>query len=295
MAPRNRLLAVAAGVAAVALVLDLVATILLVTDTGLKTQFVFDLLAAIAIVVAFVVAGAGFRVAAATARARILTLSAALFGVYGTATLVSAAIKAGGNVSGTPWQISAAQVANAAGGGFLLLVALFLIAAFVARRSNGLFGWACVPLATHFVCVAAAYSFELSALTPITGVPGGITGGLGTIAGGDAVLVVAAVFATLAFFSAAGYERLGQRSASLREGLLGVAASVFAAGFLIAAVGTMVFAASDNGAKIVAEDWLEAFEQFGLFVAAVCGAIAFSRSGRVAEASAPAAGSVAAS
>ena len=150
----------------------------------------------------------------------------------------------------------------------------------LSSRPDGLLGWASIGLAGHFGLLAAAYSFELAWFLTF-GVPSATSWGLGTTAGGHLVATVGGVVAAVAFFVADNRRKHRELWGAEREGSLGSAAIVFAAGFGVATVGLILIAwHAGFSSRNEAEQWLQVVAELLLALAAVCGAIGFFASRR---------------
>lgn len=110
--------------------------------------------------------------------------------------------------------------------------------------------------------------------------PGRVSWGLGTTAGGYVVVAAGAVVAVVAFFGSNGRRKRGAPWQAQREGSLGIAAIVFAVGFLVVSIGMMLFASLAGSGRTGAEEWLQAVAQLLLALAAACGAVGLFRSRR---------------
>jgi hypothetical protein len=282
---RSKPLANAAGIAATAALLELVAHCLELSDslsfrlpTGYEAADALDVLGASVVVAAFSVALGGFLRSSHAARRRMLALSAGLFAVYGLSFLVSYLIRAT-EPGGPMWESTASQASGASAGALLLVAAGLLRPALLRVGANRLLGWACAVLSAHFALLAAAYGFALAAyLEPdFFRAPEGVIHGTGIAAGGRAVTAGAALVAAAAFFAADMRHRRGEPWAIRREQSLAAGALVFALGFLSTAAGTMIYASSGFGRT---QDWLQGLWELGLAVAAAEGAIGFLRAGR---------------
>jgi hypothetical protein len=291
---RNILLAGAAAVGVVSAVLQLVSTSLTFSDflsfphffTELKVAAGLDALAWAFALAAFGTALAAFLLASRRTRTTVLAVAACLFVGDGLAELAGDVTRVifGANHS-EAWKFLASQSAAAAGGASLAVAALLVALGVRTARPDGRLGWASIALAGAFALLCAAYSFELAAVLQLSFTPPGkFTGGLGTIVGGHFVTSAAAVVAGVAFFTSNGRRQRGEDWQDRREGSLGIAASVFAVGFVATSIGLMLLAASEGGGgRNVAERWLLAVGQLMLALAAVCGAVGFFLSRRDAE------------
>ena len=147
------------------------------------------------------------------------------------------------------------------------LVAVAFLPSAPGRSSETALGWAGIGLALFF-CF-----FSVSAFLALVGysdfhTAGGITAGVGVEAAGALVGAAGAVIGGLAFLT----------SDSGRDGLLAAAAVALGVGFLVVAVGDMVYASSYTtfqDGKAVAADWLEAISWLGLMFAAGYAALGF--------------------
>lgn len=288
---RNILLAGAAAIGVVAAVLQVVSTSLTFSDflsfpselTELKISAGLDVLQWAFALAAFGTALAAFLLPSRGTRTTVLAAAACLFVGVGLAEFAGDLIRVIFGASHTqPWQFLASQSAGAAAGASLAIAALLVALGVRATRPEGRLGWAAIALAGSYALLCAAYSFELAGYLqlPLT-LPRELTGGLGTIAGGHFVVAAAAVVAGIAFFTANGRRQRGEAWQAQRESSLGVAASVFAVGFLVASIGLMLLSSSEGGTgRNKAEEWLQAVGQLMLAFAAACGAVGFFLSRR---------------
>jgi hypothetical protein len=291
---RNSLLAGAAAIGVVATVLQVVASSLSFGDflkfpgfTSLKVASGLSLLGWVIVLAAFGVALAAFLLRSRGTRTTVLAVSAGLFAGSGLASLAAVLIdliQSWGSPF-EPWEFKADGVAQAAAAACLALAALLVLIGLLSARPDGLLGWGSVGLAGYFGFLAAAFSFNLAGYQRFFHpIPGEISWGLGTHAGGHLVEAVAALLAAAAFFGASARRARREPWAARREGSLEIAAIVFAVGFLFVSVGLMLLASQigDNGRQ-QAEYWLQAVGQLLLAFAAACGAVGFFRSRRDAE------------
>lgn len=283
---RNVLLATAAAVGVVAAVLQVVSTSLAFADAlsfhegaSLKVASGLDVLGWAFALAAFGVALAGFLLKSRRARKTVLAVSAGLFVGFGASMLAAALVELVETWGSPfePWEFKVEGIAIAAAGASLVIAAVLVLIGLLSARPDGLLGGGSVGLAGYFLLLAVGYSFNLAAFLSLSAfLPSEISWGLGTHAGGNLVVAAGAVVAAVAFFIANGRRQRGESWQARREGPLGIAASVFAAGFVIATVGLMVLASQITGnGRIEAEYWLQALGQLLLAVAAACGAIGF--------------------
>jgi hypothetical protein len=289
---RNTLLAAGAAVGVVAAVLRVVASSLSFADlvsfpvvpTSLKVASGFELLAWVFVVAAFGTALAGFLLRSRRTRTAVLAVSAGLFAGYGASLLADALIGLVENW-GFPeqWTFRASQCAGAAAGLSVAIAGVLVAIGLLSRRSDGLLGWGSIGLAGYFGLLAAAYSFSLAGFLTISfgAIPGEISWGLGTNAGGQLLAAAGGAVAAAAFFSSNGRCKRGEPWQAQREGSLGIAAGVITVGFLIATAGLMLLAShAVGGRRNVAVYWLQAVAELLLAGAAVCGVVGFVLSRR---------------
>jgi hypothetical protein len=291
---RSNLLAAGAGVGVIAGVLRVVATSLAFADlfsfpipvgTWLKVASGFDVLAWVFVVAAFGVALAGFLVRSRRTRATVLAVSAGLFAGCGVSLLAYALIELVQQWGyGLTWTYRASGCAEAAAGLSVAVAGVLVAIGFLSSRPDGLLGWGAIGLAGHFGLLATAYSFALAEVLTVSfgAIPGEISWGLGTHAGGQLLVAAGAVVASVAFFRSNGRRKRGEPWQARRESSLGVAAVVIAVGFLVGAVGLMLLASRVGGdGRHLAEYWLQAVAELLLAGTATCGAVGFflSRSG----------------
>jgi hypothetical protein len=281
---RNTLLAVAAGIGVAAALLQVVATSLALSElfrfpasTQFKVATGLDVLGWVFVVAAFAVALVGFLLGSR----RTLAVSAGLFIGFGLSTLAAALIKLIESWSSPfePWEFKVDGISEAASAASLAIAALFVLIGVLSARPDGLLGWGSVGLAGYAGLLATAFSFNLAGYLRFGSLPGAVSWGLGTWAGGQFVVGVAAVVAAVAFFNSSGRRKRGTPWAAKREGSLGTASIVFGVGFLITSVGLMLLASQINGAgREEAAYWLQAVGQLLLALAATCGVVGFFRS-----------------
>ena len=289
---RNTLLAVGAAVGVVAGVLRLVAASLSLddflsfpVDTWLKVASGFDVLSWVFVTVAFGTALVGFLLGSQRARTTVLAVSAGLFAGYGVSLLADALIELvqQWGFSGLPWTFRASGCAEAAAGLSVALAGALVAIGLLSSRPEGLLGWGSIGLAGHFGLLAAAYSFALAEVLTFSfgALPGEISWGLGTHAGGQFLAAAGAAVAAVAFFVSNGRRKRGEPWHAQREGSLGIAAIVFTVGFLVGAVGLMLLAShTGGGGRRVAEAWLQAVAELLFAGVATCGAVGFFLSRR---------------
>jgi hypothetical protein len=288
---RNTLLAVAAGFAVYATILGSIRSTAelssLVSFPGfvdVKIAYGFRVLASFAAVAAFAVAVAAFLRYARAARTMALAVSACLFAASGVAGAVAGALviaQAGGS---DQWAFTVSDYADAVGYGVLACTSALVALAVRAQLPERALGLASFGLALYYSALSATLAFGLVASGEGGRVAGNITAGLVLAACGEAVAAAAAVVAAFAFLSAAARRRRGIAWAAAREGLLGTAATVFAVGFLVGAIGLLITAGSGGEAPGGGEEWLQGATYLGLSIAAACSAVAFRLSSRAATA-----------
>jgi hypothetical protein len=283
-------LAAAAAIGVVAAVLQVVATSLVLSElfrfpalTQFKVANGLEVLGWVFVVGAFAAAFIGFLLESR----RTLAVSAGLFVGFGVSTLASALIELVESWGSAfePWEFKADGIGEAAAAASLAVAALLVLIGFLSARPDRFLGWGSVGLAGYAGLLAAAFSFNLAGFLRFGEVPGAVSWGLGTRAGGQFVVAVAAIVAAVAFFSSSGRRERGEPWAAEREGSLGTASIVFAVGFLVTSVGLMLLASQISGGagREEAAYWLMAVGQLFLAFAAVCGAIGFFSSRRDAK------------
>lgn len=288
------MLAGAAAIGVVAAVLLVVSTSLTLSDylsfpselNELKASAALDVLEWVFALAAFGTALTAFLVTSRSRRTRVLAAAAALFVCDGLAGLAGDLIRViFGSGHSQSWQFLASQGAAAAAGASLAVAALLVALGVRAARPDGRLGWASIALVGAFALLSTAYSFELAGFLHLPfALSDEFSGGLGTIAGGHFVVAVAAVVAGVAFFTSDGRRRRGEAWQAQREGSLGIAACVFAVGFLAVSIGLMLLSSSQGGSgRNKVEEWLQAVAELMLALAAVCGAVGFFFSRRDAE------------
>ncbi|HKD94440.1 MAG TPA: hypothetical protein VKB43_06990 [Gaiellaceae bacterium] len=280
---RNSLLAAAAAIGVFAAVLQVVATSLELSEffrfpgqaTWLKVATGLEVLGWVFVLAAFAAALVGFLLSSRGS----LAVSAGMFAGYGLSTLAAALIELvkSWGFSFQPWQFKADGIGETAAALSLAIAALVVLIGVLSARPDGLLGWGSLGLAGYAVLLATAYSFNLAGYLNFgPGIPREISWGLGLRAGGEFFVAVAAVAAAVAFFGSSGRRKRGEPWVARREGSLGIAAIVFAVGFLFVSVGLMLFASQITGiGREEAAYWLMAVGQLFLAFAAVCGAIGF--------------------
>jgi hypothetical protein len=251
--------------------------------TSLKVASGLSVLGWVFALAAFGTAMVAFLLRSPRARTTVLAVAAGLFAGYGLSTLAAALIdliQSWGSGFG-PWEFKADGIAQAGAGASLAIAALLVLIGVLSTRPDGLLGSGSVGLSGHFVLLAAAYSFNLAGFLRLGPPPREVSWGLGTHAGGNLVVGIGAALAAVAFFTSNGRRKRGVPWQVRREGSLGVAASVFALGFLVASVGLMLLASQISGdGRSEAEYWLQAVGQLVLAFAAVCAAAGFFLSRR---------------
>jgi hypothetical protein len=284
---RNRLLAYAAEIGAVSAVLDVAGRIVGLSDRWLsvspayKSADVLALIAAAVTIVAFFVAWAGFQSSERPTRLRGLSSAALLFAAAAAVATAADLIRTVESLStDTPWKFTATTIAFAVGRIALLAAALFAAMALRGGDPDAGLGRASIGFALYAGFFAVAYGFELAEFlsfpyTPGLSPPWETYGGLGMIGGGWVVVAVGAVLAAAAFFDAAVRRARGDAWEAPREGMLGRAAIVAAAGFAVSGLGYLLFTRGRG-----TEPWLGSLSDFGLAAAAGCAAVAFLGSRR---------------
>jgi hypothetical protein len=173
---------------------------------------------------------------------------------------------------------------SAAGAGSLgltitaaLAAAAFFWASGLARR-DGMLGWSGTAISVAFVFTMTG-TILLAVEYSDAGATGSYTAGTSIDAAGQGIAIGAGIVAAVAFFLSAGRQRRGQPWFRGREVLLGVASAVFAASFLVSAIGSLIVAGADsaNGfnGKERAADWLTAVGTLGFVAAAALAAVGF--------------------
>jgi hypothetical protein len=284
---RNGLLAYAAEIAAVSGVLEAAARMVRVFDqwgivaAAYKAADILVLLSSVVTIVAFVVAWAGLQRVARSSRLRTLSTGAGLYAVAAAFATAADLIRTVESISvSAAWKFTATEAAWTAGR--IVLVAAAVLVALGLRRGDpdvGL-GRASVAVGAYAGLFAVAYGFELAEVLSFPAPFSSsreATGGLGVIAGGWAIVTVAAVVAAAAFFAAGVRRARGDAWKARREGTLGRSALVFAIGFAVSAVGLALYDARFGRG---AEQWLESVSDSVLAAAAGCAAVAFLRSRR---------------
>jgi MFS family permease len=284
---RNTLLAAGAAFGVMAAVLQLISATLTFSDylrlpagafTDFKVAAGLDVLQWVFGLAAFGTALAAFLLAPRSRRTTVLAVAAGLFVGYGLAQLAGNLVLAIFESShSAPWQFIGAESAGAAAGAIVAIAALLVAVGIRSSRPDGRLGSASIVLAGSFALLCASYSLELAGYLdfPFT-VPGRVSGGLGTTAAGYFVEAVAALVAGVAFLTSNSRRRRGEAWQAQRESSLGIAASVFAVGFLVASAGRMLVASLEGGtSRNKAEEWLQAVGLLLLALAAVCGAVGF--------------------
>lgn len=114
--------------------------------------------------------------------------------------------------------------------------------------------------------------------------PGGITGGYTLTVVGDIVVLGAGIIATIAFFQAVSRRRRTQPVVAWRDGVLAIGTGIASVGFLLAAIGGMVYAGATSSigfdGKIVAAGWLTAVQILTWMSAFICASIGLTLSWR---------------
>lgn len=280
---RNQLLAVAAGIGAVAGAVRLAGKAIALSHalsesllpTSWKLADTFDLVGVIFMAAAFAVAVVAFRRTARAERKRLLGVSAGLFALYGLAVVVSDLIFAVVEDHLLPPGFARVEW-FAAGSAIALVIAAVLIGIAMrsASSSRGL-GWGCLGLALYFALGATALALDLARIENAlasygqvrgtsTGTPGHVVASSSAAIGGAVIGAVAAALAAGAF--------LGWLSR--RDQALCVAASGLGLGFLTGAVGLIIDGQYGHGTA----NWLQAVSSVVLAMSAACGAVAFWRS-----------------
>jgi hypothetical protein len=255
--------------------------------TWLRTSEGFGALSVLFATGGYVAAFVGFRRAAS--RRRLLGLGAVFFAAYGAAALADHIIRSvqysGHGGAGT---FAAAEMVGAAAAAAFVCAGLVAAVAFLSTtdspRRDRMLGWAAFGLAAYFVLTFV--SLLLYAVGYSRGpAPSGFIGGLALQAAGAAVAAGGAVAAALAFLGS-GPEDERQRLVA-RDGLLAIAAMDIGLGYLVTAIGALVYAGSisdfETDTKEVAANWLSGVNYLGLMCAAICVGVAFRISRRALE------------
>lgn len=220
-----------------------------------------DLLGAVVLTAAFGLSRAGFVQSVRELRVRKLAIGARLFAVYGAVTLVSTVLLIREDPSGEPWKIHAVRAASVAQEAALVIAAVLVGVGVLSRRSGWVLGWACLVFALHFALLSIGYGFDISVAYDF-GSPSTrlvfelIAGGTGYLIAGAGAVKAAIAFAT---------------GGPSRDRALGVAAILFAAGFLLATVARVSVLSSGVGVRT----WANTAYLFLLAVAAAVGVKAF--------------------
>lgn len=164
--------------------------------------------------------------------------------------------------------------------------------AFLRSPSSGLsvrderLGWAAGFGSAFFLLGAAALTLEVIFFSDL-GATSQLTAGLGVVAVGNFIATAALMVVAVAFLTASFRDSdLGDGWRARRETLLGAAAVVFGAAYLLVMIGSFLDASafSENGLSgtATASAWLSAAESIFVFGATVCAGLAFllTRSGR---------------
>jgi hypothetical protein len=230
----------------------------------------------------YVAAFLGFR--RPGSRRRLLGRAAILFAASGAAELadhVNRSVQyAGQGAIGT---VVAAEIVGAAASlAFLVAGAVAAVAFLSSREAPGrdlVLGWAAVMLVAFYALSFVSGLLYAVAYSDVHA-PGGFAGGLAVQAAGAALAAFGAVAAAIAF-RRPGPNGEQQRLAD-RDGLLGQAATTIGLGYLLSAIGAMVYAGSVPGLEIdtkaAAANWLSGVDYLGLACAAICAGIAFRAS-----------------
>jgi hypothetical protein len=265
---RNTLLAAASAVGVVAGCLLLAARILSFADIvgiGYAPKWVtlvdvIDIAGAVALAAAFGVSRAGFLGNTRENRARTLAIAAGLFAAYAAAAFADHLIFLI-NTGDEPWKSTASQWASVAEGLALLVAALLIRIGLRSSRPGRLLGWGCLVLAGHYLLSASAFGFGLAGYYDFFSPSARVVATFIASAVGYLVAAIAAVKAAIAF----------RAGGSRRDRELGVAAILFAVGFLITTGGAIISASSAGRVSL----WLTSFYVLALAVAAGVGAAAF--------------------
>jgi uncharacterized membrane protein YidH (DUF202 family) len=230
--------------------------------TELIARTAFDFASRAFELCAFAVAAVAFLRSPGPHRTQLLVTSALLFAADGIASVIQHLIRLSSEHLGifSAW-FTASEVAFALESFALVVTAGIVTAAVRSTRPRSLLRWACFALAARSVLLATAYVFELAGLYSFYGSvhPGArVTGGLLLAAAGECIAAMAAVKAARAFSAEAA-----RRSRELATAALG-----FTIGFLVVAVGLMLYA-------VGWQDWLDAVAELALAGAAAIGAAAF--------------------
>jgi len=252
--------------------------------TWLRVSYGFLALSALLAAGGFVAALAGFQ--RATARRQPLGLASAFFAASGAAAFSYHVIRGVHYAAhGVAGRFVAAEMAGAAGSVAFAAAGVIAAVAFLST-SNGprrdfVLGWAAVGLAAYFSLTFISWLLYAVAYSRFPA-PRGFVGGLALESAGAAVGAAGAAAAAIAFLRSnpdAEQQRLGAR-----DGLLAVAATDVGLGYLVSAIGALVYAGSlsslETDSKEVAANWLSGVNYLGLACAAICAGVAFRISRR---------------
>lgn len=236
---------------------------------------------------AFVVAGAGFL--RASSRRLLLGAAGFFFAASAAAALVDHVIRsieyARHAIVGT---VAAAEIVGSAAS--VALVGAGAVTA-LAFRSTGdrqgrdrALGWASVALVAYFGLTFVNLLLYSIAYSDVHA-PAGFASGLAVQSAGSAVGAAGAALAGIAFLRPGpDGERL---RVAARDGLLVGAAVIVGLGYLVTAIGALIYAGSlssvETGGKQVAANWLTGVGYLGLTAAAICAGVAFMISRRTSE------------
>jgi hypothetical protein len=239
--------------------------------TALSLSDGFYVLGTILVGAGFASTSVGFHFAPAVSRRQMLGLAGGCFAATGGSFVAAYVIRAveyadhhvpSGFTAATVLEAASSVALVAAGGS----VALAFLSLRPGRRSERGLTPAGTALALFFVVGVASTGQGVIAYSDYFA-PGGVIAGLVVEAVGDALAAGGAVVAALAFLR------------PVRDALLAIAASVLGVGFLVFAIGAMVYADADSSAgadgKMVAADWLSAVSWLVLSAAAICAAGGF--------------------
>lgn len=229
----------------------------------MKVGYALDLIGAVFFAAGFIVAAVAFRRSSRSKRRDLLAVSAASFAAYGTTVLAGDLIFVleGPGEFLPPSQLTEAWIY--VGSALALVVAAALVGlAMGSASSSGRLALGCVGLTLYFALGATGDAYHLSWVLDLTlphgRIPGSITVGLATSAGGKAVAALGAAIAVGAF---AG--RVERRNATLAVAAIGLAL-----GFLLDAVGQIILLYLSGST----DRWLDTVASILLAVAAGVGA-----------------------
>lgn len=279
---RNRLLADAAAIGAVASLLDAVnrldelSAVWALLATVYRATDVLSVIGAVLMALAFVVAWSGLRHADRELRLDALSTAAGCFAVAAVPSLVSDIIRTfeASSASAT-WKVAAAYAAFAAGRIAFLVAALLARKAFSDAAPDARMSLASAALAAYAGLIAVGIGIELwlylGVRSPFSS--GKFTDALGAALTGWAIVAVGCVLAANAFRVVGARRARGEAWQRFRAGELAWAAIVAAIGFVLIAVGARLQGGFGH-------HWLQGLSSLGLAAAAGCAAAAFLESRR---------------